>query len=628
MTFIRKHLFPLFLLALGVALIYSNSLKGRFQFDDLQIRDRPNLRISDLSAQSLKGTLYWSPARKKVYRPLPCLTLGLNYYFGRDNTFSYHLVNITVHLFCAIAVYFFLQKLLSVPGIRPAFAAKYRYEIGVIATFLFAFHPIQTNVATYIIQRMTSIAALFYVVSVTGYIWFRMQTFSDIEKSAFRKYTGLFISIIAGLFSFSSKENAAFLPITILLIDYLFFYGLSAEYEKKRLRRIYAASIFFLLLIVSYAGTKPLLSYINGYGHRDYSLIERLLTQPRIIFLYLYLLFVPNVSLLNLNHDVVISKSLLSPPQTLLALFGIGALLMIAYLFRKKYNLLSFVILWYLGNLVIESTIIPLELVYEHRTYLPGVMIFFLMSFGIVYFSRNIIKNRKFILFTSFLLILYGNGTFTRNFSFETPLSMWLDVVEKSPNLGRAHANLGKAYMDLGYNLEAKKSLERAIEIKPDIAEALVNLGKLYFERFGMKDQAMDLFKRALRVTPRTVIGCMALGDNYMKLTNYEKAEHYYEVALKRVRPYVPAINNLGIAKVHLGKKEEALKLFQWGIRVEPTHEPFYLNLAKLHSNENRFSDAIEALKQYQVINGDSKQTKKLLKAIEQKANVAKPVKG
>ena len=301
---------------------------------------------------------------------------------------------------------------------------------------------------------------------------------------------------------------------------------------------------------------------------------------------------------------------------------------MIAYLFRKKYNLLSFVILWYLGNLVIESTIIPLELVYEHRTYLPGVMIFFLMSFGIVYFSRNIIKNRKFILFTSFLLILYGNGTFTRNFSFETPLSMWLDVVEKSPNLGRAHANLGKAYMDLGYNLEAKKSLERAIEIKPDIAEALVNLGKLYFERFGMKDQAMDLFKRALRVTPRTVIGCMALGDSYMKLTNYEKAEHYYEVALKRVRPYVPAINNLGIAKVHLGKKEEALKLFQWGIRVEPTHEPFYLNLAKLHSNENRFSDAIEALKQYQVINGDSKQTKKLLKAIEQKANVAKPVKG
>ena len=237
MTFIRKHLFPLFLLALGVALIYSNSLKGRFQFDDLQIRDRPNLRISDLSAQSLKGTLYWSPARKKVYRPLPCLTLGLNYYFGRDNTFSYHLVNITVHLFCAIAVYFFLQKLLSVPGIRPAFAAKYRYEIGVIATFLFAFHPIQTNVATYIIQRMTSIAALFYVVSVTGYVWFRMQTFSGMEKVALRKYTGLFISIIAGIFSFSSKENAAFLPITILLIDYLFFYGLSAEYEKKKTQK-------------------------------------------------------------------------------------------------------------------------------------------------------------------------------------------------------------------------------------------------------------------------------------------------------------------------------------------------------------------------------------------------------
>ena len=105
MSFIRKHFGPLFLLALGIALIYSNSLNASFQFDDLQLKDRPNLRITHLSFQTLKGTFFWSPNQKRIYRPIPCLTLGLNFYFGRDNPFGYHIINITIHFLCAIAVY-------------------------------------------------------------------------------------------------------------------------------------------------------------------------------------------------------------------------------------------------------------------------------------------------------------------------------------------------------------------------------------------------------------------------------------------------------------------------------------------------------------------------------------------
>ena len=138
MTFTRKHFLPLFLLALGVALIYHNSLTGSFLFDDFQVEDRPNLHLTEINISSLKGTFYWAPNSKKIYRPLPCLTLGINYYFGRDDPFGYHVVNVTIHILCAIAVYIFLQTLLSIPGTRPNFAAKHRYEIAVIATFLFA----------------------------------------------------------------------------------------------------------------------------------------------------------------------------------------------------------------------------------------------------------------------------------------------------------------------------------------------------------------------------------------------------------------------------------------------------------------------------------------------------------
>jgi hypothetical protein len=456
MTFARKHFIPLFLLALGVTLIYYNSLTGSFLFDDYQVEDRPNLHLTEINFASLKGTFYWAPNSKRIYRPLPCLSLGINYYFGRDNPFGYHVVNVTIHILCAIAVYIFLQTLLSIPGIRPPFAAKHRYEIAVIAAFLFAFHPIQTNVATYIIQRMTSMAALFYIMSVTGYISFRMQTLPNAKEPTFRKVLSLSISIISGICSILSKENTAILPVTILLTDYLFFYNLTDEDKRKTIKITYAISFFLLLGLLAYFGTKPLLSYLNGYGHRDFSLIERLLTEPRIVFFYLYLILFPNVGLLNLNHDFPISESIVDPIQSLFAVLGIVFLVVMAYLLRKKYNLLSFVIVWYLGNLLIESTIIPLELIFEHRTYLPGVLIFLLISHGIVYVSNNLFKNNKVILATSLLLILYGNGTYLRNIIFSTPLSLWQDVVQKSPNLPRAHANLGRAYMEAGHHLEAK----------------------------------------------------------------------------------------------------------------------------------------------------------------------------
>jgi tetratricopeptide (TPR) repeat protein len=620
-TFLRKHLFPLFFLIVGITLIYSNSLKGSFQFDDAQIRDRPNLHVAELNIKSLKGTLYWTPNQRRIYRPLPGLTLGLNYYFGGDNPFGYHIVNISIHILCAIAVYFFLQTLLSTPGIRPTFAAKHRYEIAVIAMFLFALHPIQTNVATYIIQRMTSMAALFYIISVTGYISFRRQTLSDREKAPFKKYLSLSISIISGVFSFLCKENSAVLPLTILFTDYLFFYNLSAGQERKNLKKIYAMSLFLVLAVLAYAGPKELISSLETYKNRDFSLTERLLTEPRIIFFYLYLLFIPSINLLNLNHDVLISKSLFNPPQTLIAISFIVLLVMAAYFLRRRYNLLSFIIVWFLGNLVIESTIIPLELIFEHRTYLPGVLIFLLISFGIVYVSTNILKERKALLFTSLLLILYGNGTYLRNMIFSTPISLWQDVVQKSPNLARAHASLGKAYMDYGYNSEARAEFEKTLRIKPDMTEPMLNLGKLYLNNFGMIDEAVVLFKKAQRLKSEGVFGCMGLGDAYMKAKDYRKAEHYYSVALKRRDFFVPAIHSLGVAKIHLGKKDEAAKLFQYGIKTDPTYEEFHFNLSKLYSNEKRFSDAIQILERYLSRNGDSKSGTALLKVIKQKSH-------
>lgn len=620
----RKHLVPVLFVIVGIILIYSNSMRASFHFDDLQIRERPNLHVTELSTESVKGTFYFDPHRNRIYRPISCLTLGLNYYFGKEDPFGYHIVNIAIHILCSIAVYSFLHVLLSMPGIRPAFVTKYRYEISVISTFLFAFHPIQVNVVTYIIQRMASLAALFYIVSVTGYLVFRIGTQAGAGNGRFKKYMGLSIAIISGILSILSKENSAVLPVTILVVDYLFFYDLSEDNQKKWLRRIYGSTIGVILILAAYAGTIPLLKYINGYGHRDFTLVERLLTEPRIVFFYLFLLIVPNVNLLNLNHDFLVSKGVLEPPQTLFSIIGIVLMIIIGIVFIKRFNLISFMIWWFLGNLAIESSILPLELIYEHRTYLPGVMFFLTFSLLFVFIFFHILKKKKWVILISLILIFYGNGTYIRNVIFRTPISLWQDIVQKSPNYARAHANLGKYYLDYGYYEQAKNELKIASSIDPDMPEPLINLGKIYLNEPGMAEAAIPLFKKAQVNNPDRIIGFMALGDAYTKFKEYEKAEHFYSIVLRRLTFYGAAINNLGIVKIYLGKMNEAKDLFQKGIRLDPYYEGYYLNLAKLYSNNKKYEDAQEVLKRYLKINRDSKKVKALLTQIQQKARINK----
>jgi len=143
-----------------------------------------------------------------------------------------------------------------------------------------------------------------------------------------------------------------------------------------------------------------------------------------------------------------------------------------------------------------------------------------------------------------------------------------------------------------------------------------------------MIDEGIALTKRAQRLNPKYALAFMALGDAYFKLKDYPKAEHFYQAVVKRLYFYCPALNNLGIVKIHLGKNNEAVRLFQNGIRLDPTYEDFYLNLAKLHSNENRFDDAIKTLEHLRAMKGSSSRGKGLLEIIVRKANAATPVEG
>ena len=230
----------------------------------------------------------------------------------------------------------------------------------------------------------------------------------------------------------------------------------------------------------------------------------------------------------------------------------------------------------------------------------------------------NILKIRKALLFTSILLILYGNGTYQRNYALSRPISLWQDVVNKSPGLARAHGNLGIAYMGDGHYLEAKKELETAIRIDPESVEPVINLAKLNMNQFRRNDVALALFKKALKLAPKSAYTCKGLGDIYYKLEDYKKADHFYTVAVKRMPFLTSAINNLAITKIFLSKKEEAMVVLQYGVKMDPTHAGLNTNLAKLYADKKMFAQAVKTLETFLAKNRDFKPGYELLEKIKQ----------
>ena len=202
-----------------------------------------------------------------------------------------------------------------------------------------------------------------------------------------------FFCFVVAILAFGSKENAAMLPISIFFFDLFIIQGLTKENIKKN-------SLAFLILILipfalalvlkspSIFSTKHLFS---GYENRAFTLFERLLTEPRIIIFYITLLLYPMPDRLCIAHDISISHSLINPPTTIIAIFTILAILGVAIIKSKRYPLISYCIIFFFLNHIIESTIFPLELIFEHRNYIPSMLLFvpitILIARGIRFFS-------------------------------------------------------------------------------------------------------------------------------------------------------------------------------------------------------------------------------------------------
>lgn len=377
--------FPFIGIGLLIALLYWSGLSGGFFFDDSSnILESDELQMKELSWGGFKAA--WESGHAgPLGRPLSLISFALNHYFSGFDPFAFKLTNLVIHWINAFLVYNLICMIGRAVD-RDSGCNKSRLS-AILLALLWAAHPIQLTSVLYVVQRMTSLSSLFILVGLLLHIWAR-QT-QGLKK---RGYWALAAAwCLAFPLSLFSKETG------VLFIGYIFAYELVIQRHFNA--RHDRPAIWFLGLVA--LTSVVLLSYLlffsswlwSGYLGRAFTLSERVLTEAGIVWEYIGLIFTPALPNLALYHDdIAISTGLLAPVSTLLSVLGLMGLIILAFCQRLKRPLLALAITWFLIGHSLESTVIPLELMHEHRNYLPSLGLIFLF----MHIMRSpLLKSRK-----------------------------------------------------------------------------------------------------------------------------------------------------------------------------------------------------------------------------------------
>ena len=603
----------LILLFLTIVLIYLNSFDAAWHLDDRpNILNNRGLHITNLQPGSLMRTFFTSPdsggtITNRLYRPIPCLTFAINWYFGKDRVFGYHVVNVLVHFLTAYLLFLTILNILKSPNLINHYQGKEPF-IAFLTAVLWAINPVQVQAVTYIVQRMASMAAMFYILGIYFYIKTRQNQYP------LKRILLLFSCVLSFIFALGSKQNTATLPFALLLIEIICFQDLNSQGVR---RAFFGGSIAggVLLVVLSvwlFVPGNPFL-LIEGFQSRPFSLYERLLTEPRIVLFYLSLIFYPLPYRLSIEHDITISTSLFEPWTTFPAILFHLVLIGIGLSQIKKRPLLALAILFFYLNHVIESTIIPLELIFEHRNYLPSLFLFLPVAAGFkklldIYQAKNKVF-RSVLLYSSVLIIIIiGAGTYIRNMAWATERTLWEDAIHKAPNSHRPLHNLAWAYYTkIGQYDKAIELYKKSLDLRTNnnFANpiALSNLALLYVQKKNY-EKATELWQNALERLPdddvirhRYVIGLIEMKNwnaaldnlnqlmirhpahfdfNYLKgyvLLNqnqYDAALQYFEQCLNLVAENQQALIGAGICNNLMGHYERAEAIFSRVLKFAP----------------------------------------------------------
>jgi tetratricopeptide (TPR) repeat protein len=530
------------------SLLYWKSMGVPWYYDDYNnIVQNELIRDFDGALHNLFGN-----------RGLAYITFAINYSLGELSVFGYHLANLAVHIIASFIVYLLLHHLYEESPWPAVFGA-----------LIFLAHPLQTQAVTYIVQRMASLAALFYLAAVLFYVKARKEYKG---RSCFFSQRHVFFYVVALLLGFASaltKENAATLPLALVLVDSALFKG-EKFLTKEKIRYLLpfvAIPVFLVLQQLFLPGstleqTQEKIFYLTADdGSISLNFVEAgeiriraLFTQFGILWEYVRLFLLPYGQTLEYGYPLVASVVNLN---CLLGLAAILSALVFAFWIRKTNCLITLGIFWFFTTISTEATIVTLDPKYEHRLYLPMLGLILLV---IDPFFRYIRGSIRYPLLIGMLVIL-SYLTFARNALWASPIEFWSDNVRKAPHSYIPKSHLATALADAGRYGEALPLQQEVVNALPN-QKHFNNLGRIYLQ-LGDTANAKAIFAQLVASKP----GESEINLNYSivlgEAGDFSQALVYGQKAAAAAPNNDRVLTNLGIAYARLGdsdKAEDALR--------------------------------------------------------------------
>ena len=443
--------------ALAAVAVYSNSFSASFHCDDTKVI-HANPAIRQLWPP-------WTPMLGTT-RPIGTWTFAVNYALHGLDVRGYHAVNLAIHVVAGLFLFGVVRRTLG----RGRWAKRFGQAAGwlaLIVAVLWVVHPLQTQAVTYIVQRLESLMGMFYLAALYGFV--RAQ-------DARRPWLWYVASVLAAACAMGTKEVAVTFPLVVLWYDRALVAESWAELFAKRKGYYAALACLGLVCVVG------VLTFQNKEEfHQAHDWLTYLVNQPAVIGQYLWLCFWPSGQCFDYAWRM--------RPFDEIAHWwaAVGGLVLWTAWGVWRCKPWSFLGVWFFAILSVTSLGAALaDVVAEHRMYLPSAAVVTAVVIAVyVGFERWAAAHpaaafragASLLILTLTAATALGSAAYLRNRVYRDDVSLWQDVVEKKERNPRGWGALGAALLEAGDDAQAEKCLRKAIELKPDYAEAHANLG-------------------------------------------------------------------------------------------------------------------------------------------------------
>jgi hypothetical protein len=417
----------LFFLLLGTYFVYSPGLSGGFLLDDQASLGHLKKIDGELSAERLYD--YFAASRTGILkRPISVFSFLIDAQTWPAEAYSFKRTNVIIHLINGGLLFYLLYCLFLFK------TSQYKKSlfIAFMAAALWLLNPFLVSTTLYIVQRMAMLPATFTLLGLLAYLLVRKRY--DAHPTSAKSWALFLIVGSATLLAALSKENGILFAFLVVLFEYMIcrnwlgfkpLLGLASRYILK-----IPMAILVLGILLQIPGA------IDGYDIRTFSMGERLLSQFRAVSSYLYYLFLPDYFTAGVFTDgFKASISLIDPITTLFSVILVTGLLSLAWIFRKRWVWFSFAVFFFFISQILESTVFPLELYFEHRSYLSALFLFVPVAL-FLYFLLS--QSKIYIVAIIALLTFWSMFTYLRTSLWGDHVLLMEQSMEKFPESVRA----------------------------------------------------------------------------------------------------------------------------------------------------------------------------------------------